>query len=262
MSEKNKHKSTLQIFFIVFVAALGTFLFGFELGVFNTLENNIDILYEKNNKSSKNTFNGLINSLYPIGAVFGCILGGILLKKGRRISFIIADFISIVAIILMLIQSSVLLLIGRFIVGIAVGINSAAIPCYVNEISPSQISGAMGSMFQLMVNVGIFISFILGLFLQSKSDFKNDPNMFWWRFMLGFPIFTCIFRTLMLAFVFEFETPFFLCKLKKDEEALEVLKKIYKTEYVEEELVMIKEKVAQCEKEITYKFKINNFFFL
>ena len=59
------------------------------------------------------------------------------LKFGRRKSMIISDAVAIIGISLTLCGPIECLIIGRFIVGIAIGIMCTSVPLYVNEITPS-----------------------------------------------------------------------------------------------------------------------------
>ena len=100
----------------------------------------------------------------PIGAIFGAYFGGFLATNvGRKNTFIITDIIGIIGCVTWMFSGNGCLFAGRLISGIAVGINSGLVPIYINEISPKKNSGAMGAMTQLMINVGILISFLLGL---------------------------------------------------------------------------------------------------
>jgi MFS family permease len=47
---------------------------------------------------------------------------------------------------LTLIENIYLLIAGRAICGFAVGLNSALVPLYINEISPTSVSGIAGTM--------------------------------------------------------------------------------------------------------------------
>ena len=53
--------------------------------------------------------------------------------------------------------------------GIVCGMNSCLVGIYISEISPKYISGKLGSVLQNTVNVGISLSFIIGLFYQDKQ---------------------------------------------------------------------------------------------
>lgn len=70
------------------------------------------------------------------------IIGKIVDRKPRTYLLKICDLISISAMIFeMLYCFPYLIMIGRFILGIAAGFNSTVVAIYINEISPTEISG-------------------------------------------------------------------------------------------------------------------------
>jgi MFS family permease len=66
-----------------------------------------------------------------------------------------------------------LLLIGRTMFGIIIGINVSLIPVYVREFSPVEISGKTGSFHSLFNRVGIFLSFLVGISLPNYQQIKE-----------------------------------------------------------------------------------------
>ena len=56
-----------------------------------------------------------------------------------------------------------MLLIGRTFVGISVGLSWGLSPLYVAEIATTNIRGAMGTLSQFALSVGILTSMVLGL---------------------------------------------------------------------------------------------------
>ena len=80
--------------------------------------------------------------MLPFGCIFGAIISNSLANKfGRKLAFVIADCFTILGAILGLINDPYVIMSGRFLGGISVGINSVLVPLYINEISPSEISG-------------------------------------------------------------------------------------------------------------------------
>eukprot|EP00040_Diaphanoeca_grandis_P025241 m.139599 g.139599 ORF g.139599 m.139599 type:complete len:552 (-) comp30069_c0_seq1:300-1955(-) len=61
-----------------------------------------------------------------------------------------------------------MLLIARLIIGIAVGISCCTIASYQMEISPTAIRGAVGTIFQIGITMGLVVSYILGSSLGWK----------------------------------------------------------------------------------------------
>lgn len=51
-----------------------------------------------------------------------------------------------------------MLITGRFIVGLYSGLSTGFVPIYIEEISPTSIRGALGTLHQLGVVIGILIA--------------------------------------------------------------------------------------------------------
>ena len=190
----------------------------------------------------------------PLGAIIGSIIGGILSTKiGRKKTCITADLMGIVGCVIWIFKGTSLILIGRFVCGVVVGINSVIVPVYINEISPPSISGVMGAITDFMINFGVFISFLISLNIPDAATIRADPeNQYWWRFVFGFPIITCIFRSLVLLFIYRFDTPLFLISNGKDEETKFIIKKLYHEEFVEQIYKEYKAKIDKCQ-EVSFK---------
>jgi MFS family permease len=110
----------------------------------------------------------------------------------------------------------------------------------------------MGAMTQLTVNVGILVSFLLGLNVAKTSTIRAHPDEeWWWRFMFAFPILTAALRSVCLLTVFRFETPSFLISTGKDEEARKLIDKIYFQEHSEEIYKDVKTRMSNY-KDVTY----------
>ena len=90
----------------------------------------------------------------------------------------------------------------------------------------------------------------MGLGIPDDSD-KYDLDNSWWRFVFAFPIITCVLRVIFLSFVYKFDTPFSLMKRGKKKEAMEVLKKIYQPDHVENTLQNIENKINNF-KDVSY----------
>lgn len=70
-----------------------------------------------------------------------------------------------------------ILLIGRVIVGLGVGLASMTVPVYIAECAPEELRGALVSIDVLLITTGQFVSYIV------DAIFLNVPYN--WRWMLG-----------------------------------------------------------------------------
>ena len=105
--------------------------------------------------------------------------------------------------------------IGRFISGIGAGSSLVVGPIYISEVAPPKEKGLFGALTQIMVNVGILLTQVLGYFL-SRS------NM--WRIILG--VAGCIgLLQLVLLFLVP-ESPKWLAEHHHPQKAREILRKI------------------------------------
>ena len=234
--EANKtYKSFFFILVVVLNACLGSFFVGYKLGELNLLVVDIKHIY---NWSTTQTsiYTGILNAMVPIGAILGAIVSGNLFSKiGRKWGLIIADVLGFFGSLscIFIGNQAYPQIIGRLISGIACGINCQLIPLYINELTPIEISGFMGSFFQSSLNIGIMISYIMGLNIPDDST-NYDTSDDWWKFVFGFPMITCIIRMIMLLIFFRFDTPYSLIKQKKEDEVSAVMKKLYQDEYIDE----------------------------
>jgi SP family galactose:H+ symporter-like MFS transporter len=156
MSETRKQERFVRI--IVAVAALGGLLFGYDTGVISGA-----ILFIKKSFSLSDQLQEVVVSAVLVGAVIGAAGGGRLADRfGRRRLIILSAIIfSIGAIGTALTPSVALLIAGRIVVGIAIGIASFLAPMYISELAPPRVRGSLVSVNQLAITVGIVVSYLV-----------------------------------------------------------------------------------------------------
>ena len=129
-----------------------------------------------------------------IGAIFGSASAGVAQDRvGRRMTVIIACLVYLVgATVEVRAVSYGMLLSGRLVVGLAIGVFASTGPLFISEISPPSIRGQLVTANQLNVCIGILGGYIVNRYLPG------------WRYQLGFGIpFAAV-----LCFCFAFITPF------------------------------------------------------
>ncbi|KAH8430901.1 sugar porter family MFS transporter [Aspergillus melleus] len=129
---------------------------------------------------------GLLNGApYLCSAVIGCWTTAPLNRWfGRRGCIFISCFISFAASFWMAAAHTWWnLLLGRFLLGFAVGAKSTTTPVYGAECAPSNIRGALVMMWQMWTAFGIMLGYIASVaFMDVHSDSLVGLN---WRLMLG-----------------------------------------------------------------------------
>ena len=164
----------MYFYLIAAVAALGGLLFGYDTGVISGA-----LLFIRQVMSLSPTMQGVVVAIALAGAAIGAATAGYLSdRNGRRLVILGAGLLFIAgALISAVAQGVVVLVIGRFLVGLAIGVASMLTPLYLAEISPARVRGAIVSLNQLCITGGILVSYLVGFALASSSD--------GWRWMLA-----------------------------------------------------------------------------
>lgn len=96
------------------------------------------------------------NGLFAGGGIIGCLLVPWLLDAaGRRVAIQITSLLCVASAILQAGSVHIgMLLVGRFLNGIGVGMMDVAVPIYQSEISPAKVRGRMVGSHGFLVVVG------------------------------------------------------------------------------------------------------------
>ncbi|TPX58838.1 hypothetical protein SpCBS45565_g07906, partial [Spizellomyces sp. 'palustris'] len=121
---------------------------------------------------------GIFVSMFLLGGIFGGLTGGHIADYlGRRRTLLVLNVGFIIGGALLALSSAPFsLYFGRFLIGIAAGTGTVAVPLYISEISPVEKRGTLGSFNQLAIVVGILISVLVGIPLATLER---------WRYMFG-----------------------------------------------------------------------------
>ena len=108
-------------------------------------------------------------------------MAGILADKmGRKRALMIAGALFVGgALVQSLAPGTVILVLGRFVIGLGVGVASVAAPLYAAEMAPAESRGRFVSTYQLAITMGIFIAYIVDAWQADTGD---------WRLMLGIAV--------------------------------------------------------------------------
>uniref|UniRef100_A0A665UHJ1 Solute carrier family 2, facilitated glucose transporter member 1-like n=1 Tax=Echeneis naucrates TaxID=173247 RepID=A0A665UHJ1_ECHNA len=239
-------------------AVIGSLQFGYNTGVINAPQNvsiiscqrclslikQIYIISRFSEPISQGTLTALWSlsvAIFSVGGMFGSFSVGIFVNRfGRRNSMLMANVLAFIAALLMgfskMAASYEMLIIGRFIVGLYSGLSTGFVPMYVEEISPTSLRGALGTLHQLGVVIGILVAQVFGI----ESILGNATL---WPLLLGFTLLPSVLQCVLLPLCPE--SPRYLL-INCNEE---ILMKLRGTEDVSEDMQEMREESLQMKKE-------------
>lgn len=215
------------VFVISIVSALGGLLFGYDIGV---IAGALPFIAESFGLS--NLAQGVVTSSLLVGAAVGALAAGNLSDRfGRRKLLLVAAVVFVIgAVGSAFAPGTLLLIVARFVLGLAVGGASLVVPLYIAEMTPPENRGALVSLNQLMITIGILISYLVSSALTPAEA---------WRWMLGLALVPAVF--LGIGMLFLPDTPRWFVSKRLFDRARAVLQRSRDEQRVEPELNEISE---------------------
>ncbi|MCQ3816493.1 MFS transporter [Staphylococcus xylosus] len=212
---------------IFFLGALGGLLYGYDMGVISGA-----LLFIRDDIPLNSFTEGLVVSSMLVGAIFGSGASGPMSDRlgRRRVVFIIAIIYIVGALILAFAPSMPILVIGRLIIGLAVGGSTAIVPVYLSEMAPTEQRGSLSSLNQLMITIGILSSYLINYAFTPIEG---------WRWMLGLAIVPSVI--LLIGVAFMPESPRWLLEHRSEKAARDVMKLTFKDSEIDKEIADMKE---------------------
>ena len=236
MNELSKVKYT---YLISAVAAFGGLLFGYDTAVIAGAIGYLEVQFELSPMLT-----GWAASSAIWGCVFGALFAGALSDKyGRKKVLLLSGLLFTLSALGSAVPDNLTqFVIARFIGGLGVGSASMLSPLYISEIAPAKIRGMLVTLYQLAIVFGINIIYIVNYLIANTHDQVWNVQL-GWRYMLGSEGIPAILFFILLFFVPE--SPRWLVKENRSEEALKILNQINRPEETHRILEEIKETVNE-----------------
>src|ERR1700722_14828539 len=161
----------LTVVIVVVIFAGG--LFGYDQGVISGALPGIKSTFSLNLFMLQ-----VVTSWVTLGALAGSLVAGSLGDRvGRKRTLLLAGALfTLGAVVQSLAPEALVLVAGRLIIGIGVGVAAVAAPLYAAELAPASLRGRFISSYQLAITIGIFLAYLINAHLSASGD---------WRTMLG-----------------------------------------------------------------------------
>jgi SP family arabinose:H+ symporter-like MFS transporter len=236
MNELSKVKYT---YLICAVAAFGGLLFGYDTAVIAGAIGYLQVKFELSPMLT-----GWAASSAIWGCVFGALFSGALSDKyGRKKVLLLSGLLFTLSALGSAVPDNLTqFVLARFIGGLGVGSASMLSPLYISEIAPAKIRGMLVTLYQLAIVFGINIIYIVNYLIANTHDQVWNVQL-GWRYMLGSEGIPAILFFILLFFVPE--SPRWLVKENRSDEALKILNKINRPEETHRILKEIKEAVNE-----------------
>jgi len=243
----------MYVFLVAFVAAIGGFLFGFDLGMIGAAN-----VYLRDQFRLNDAQFGLATASAGLGCICGPFLGAWLCDAiGRKPTMIVAAFLLAVSAVVTAIpdvlpgmshQSIIAVFnVFRAVGGLGVGLCSIASPMFIAEVAPPAKRGRLGLMYQLAIVVGHIAAPAIGyLVVITLPQTTGVAEIAWqqpWRWMFGSET-ACVLVFVIFVFALP-RSPRWLAQRGRDDDALAVLTRIDGPDYARREIREIRSSLDQ-----------------
>lgn len=225
----SRQYSTGNIFLIALFSCIAGLLFGFDTGV---ISGALQFIVQTFHIPATDTFTQeMIVSAVPFGALVGAILSKQSANRlGRKYSILLTALLFIVGTSLTAFAFNVTaVMLGRFLMGLAVGLSAMIVPMYLSELAAPQTRGAVVFCYQLSITIGLFVAFLINYIFADAGA---------WRMM--FLVGLIPSTLLALGVIILPHSPRWLVSKGLDEKALAVLHSIRHSHHVDNEFDEIK----------------------
>jgi sugar porter (SP) family MFS transporter len=220
-----------------FAAALGGLLFGYDTVIINGAMLDLVKYFQ---------LTPAIQGWTVSSALVGCIISTILIGKpgdiygAKRLLQLLSIMFFVSSVGCGLATDISMLILFRFIGGLAIGGASVLCPVYISEISPPKHRGLLASTFQLAIVIGILLSLISNYLLLNIGEHN-------WRWMLFSGALPAVAFFLMLLVIKK--SPRWLVKKGRIEEAKRNIEELSSHEIDTEQTILEIQESIQIENE-------------
>ena len=219
---------------VALVALFGGFLFGYDTAVINGANQYLKEFFQLTPFQE-----GLAGASAILGCIPGAMFAGFISDRfGRRkVLFLCAILYAVSGLLSAIPATFNQFLLARFFSGLGIGASSMNCPVYIAEMSPKAWRGRLGSLFQLGIVSGIFLTLFINARIQGLGDASWNTTS-GWRWMLGAEVVPAVFFLALLFFVKE--SPRWLIQAGREEEGRRILQAIGGIAHAQTEIAAVR----------------------
>jgi SP family arabinose:H+ symporter-like MFS transporter len=235
------------------VTAIGGFLFGYDTAVINGANT-----YLKSHFILTPVQEGMAGASAILGCIPGAMCAGFLSDRfGRKkLLFTCAVLYAISGLLSAVPRTFNEFLVARFLSGLGIGASSMVCPVYIAEISPEKWRGRLGSLFQLGIVTGIFLTLFINKLIQGLGDDTWNTST-GWRWMLAMEAIPAVIFIVLLFTVPE--SPRWLANHGREAEARDILARVGGNQHAEREMLAIQAAMREEEGRFSELFTAHYF---
>lgn len=192
---KGDSRKLRYVWFLVITSSMAGMLYGYLVGMIGGVLLSIGLHFGYTTVSHGQivitpALAGLLTAIWLLMAALASLMAGSLADwLGRRIMIIVSAVIFLAGTVVGTLASSIeLVILGRAIQGLGVGIVAVVVPMYLAEISPNRIRGRTSGTFQLMLTIGIMLGAVMTLIFRPESGVETAFLNMNWRMVFGFAL--------------------------------------------------------------------------
>lgn len=224
---------------VICVTALGGFLFGYDTAVINGANQYLTTHFELNSRQE-----GFAAASAILGCIPGAMFAGFLSDRWgrRRVLFGCALLYAASGLCSAIPRTFWQFLGARFLSGLGIGASSMICPVYIAELAPAKRRGRLGSLFQMGIVIGIFMTLLLNSQIQQLGDSTWNTHT-GWRWMLAAEVVPAV--VLVFVLVGTPESPRWLFERGRVAETRDVLADVGGEEHAAQEMEAMQRATSQ-----------------
>lgn len=160
-------RMTRTAFIVMALAGLGGILYGFDIGVISGA-----LVFMKDDLSiSANDASLIVSAVLGGGSLATLCSGPFADRFGRRYSINVSAVVFIIGTLILVFATGFhMVMVGRLVQGIGIGIITIVVPLYMTETIPSRLRGRGVALFQLCLTFGILLGYLVNYGLRSTGN--------------------------------------------------------------------------------------------